>query len=79
MDSALSTDSVAAGYPPYNIEMLDENRYDISLAVAGFIRDELEINVEKGILSIRGKKAEQKEHKFLHQGIANRTFERKFN
>jgi len=79
LDSALRTDSVAPGYPPYNIEMLSENRYAITLAVAGFEQSELELTVEKGVLTVRGKKAKEDERKYLHQGIANRAFERKFN
>lgn len=79
LDSALRTDSVAPGYPPYNIEMLGENRYAITLAVAGFEQSELELTVEKGVLTVRGKKAKEDERKYLHQGIANRAFERKFN
>lgn len=79
LDSALRTDSVALGYPPYNIEMLGENRYAITLAVAGFEQSELELTVEKGVLTVRGKKAKGEERKYLHQGIANRAFERKFN
>ncbi len=79
LDSALRTDSVAPGYPPYNIEMLGENRYAITLAVAGFEQGELELMVEKGVLTVRGKKAKEEERKYLHQGIANRAFERKFN
>ncbi len=79
INSALASDTVAPGYPPYNIEMLDDNRYAITLAVAGFRKDELDINVEKGVLTVTGRKAANGEHKFLHQGIANRTFERKFN
>lgn len=79
LDSTLNTDSVGSGYPPYNIEVLEENRYAITLAVAGFSRSELDIQVEKGVLSVRGKKTGDVERKYLHQGIANRTFERKFN
>jgi len=79
LDNAFHADSVTTGYPPYNIEMLGENRYAITLAVAGFDRSEIEINVENGVLSVRGKKAEDGERKFLHQGIANRAFERKFS
>ena len=45
----------------------------------GFDRSELDINVEKGVLTVRGEKQHREERKFLHQGIANRTFERKFN
>lgn len=78
LDTALSGDSVAPGYPPYNIEMLDENRYSVTVAVAGFEKDELDINVEKGVLTIRGSKKTETDRKYLYQGIANRTFERKF-
>lgn len=79
LDSALRTDTVTSGYPPYNIEMLGENRYAITLAVAGFEQTELDIMVEKGVLTVRGKKAKEEERHYLHQGIANRAFERKFN
>lgn len=79
LDNAFSTDSGTTSYPPYNIEVLEENRYSITLAVAGFQRDELDISVEKGLLTIRGKKSDTGDHKYLHQGIAHRAFERKFN
>ncbi len=79
IDATLTGEPVTAGYPPYNIEMLDDNRYAITLAIAGFDRNELDINVEKGVLTVSGKKAKEDEHKYLHQGIANRSFERKFN
>lgn len=79
IDSALSSDTVSSGYPPYNIEVLEDNRYAITLAVAGFERDELDIKVENNVLSVRGEKAKNEERKYLHQGIAYRTFERKFN
>ncbi len=79
LDSALRTDAVTSGYPPYNIEMLGENRYAITLAVAGFSQSELDLSVEKGVLTVRGKKNQEEERHYLHQGIANRAFERKFN
>ncbi len=79
IDNALSAEPVAAGYPPYNIEVLDNDRYAITLAVAGFERHELDIKVEKGVLSVCGQKSTQSDRKFLHQGISDRTFERKFN
>lgn len=79
IDNALSADADASGYPPYNIEVLEESRYAITLAVAGFERNELDITVEKGVLSVRGQKAAQNDRKYLHQGISDRTFERKFN
>ncbi len=79
LDNAFRADSVTTGYPPYNIEMLGENRYAITLAVAGFDRSEIDISVEQGVLLVRGKKEDEQERKFLHQGIANRAFERKFS
>ncbi len=79
LDNALSSESVSPGYPPYNIEVVDDNRYAITLAVAGFDQSELDIQVEKGVLTVRGKKETEQERRFLHQGIANRAFERKFN
>lgn len=80
LDSALRGEPVGSTYPPYNIEVVEEDRYAITLAVAGFSRDELEIELEKGVLSIRGKKNPEKtRHNYLHHGIAFRSFERKFN
>ena len=79
LDSALRTDSVGGGYPPYNIEVTGEQRYAIDIAVAGFAEGDLDINVENGVLTVRGRKQDDSERRFLHQGIANRAFERKFN
>ncbi len=80
LDHSMRNENAGGGYPPYNIEVQEENHYRITLAVAGFNRDELDIHVEKGVLTIRGKKEpEQSDRQFLYQGIANRSFERKFN
>lgn len=79
IDNALRSDSVGPSYPPYNIEVQSENKYSITLAVAGFEQRELDIKVEKGVLTIHGEKTDIVEHRFLHQGIANRKFERNFN
>lgn len=79
LNSSLATDSVVPGFPPYNIEVLTENQYAITLAVAGFDESELDLKVEKSVLTIRGEKADKEERKYLHKGIANRTFERKFD
>ncbi len=70
----------SAGYPPYNIEVVDEDRYQITMAVAGFKDDELSIESKQNELTISGQKAEDEasERKYLHRGIANRNFERKF-
>lgn len=79
LDSALRSEQ-SAGYPPYNIEVVDDNKYAITLALAGFDESDIDIQTEKGVLTIKGKKeAAQGEQQFLHQGIANRSFERKFN
>lgn len=68
-----------SGYPPYNIELLGENSYRITMAVAGFSMDELEISSEGEKLLVKGNKAEsQTERKYLYQGIAERGFERTF-
>jgi len=79
LDAAFQTEKTSAGYPPYNIEVVEENSYAITIAVAGFKESELDIQVEHGVLSVRGKKEESENKEFLHQGIATRSFERKFN
>ncbi len=79
INKALAADSVAPGYPPYNIEALADNRYAITLAVAGFQLAELDISIEQGVLTVRGSRSNDEERRYLHQGIANRAFERKFN
>ncbi len=67
------------GYPPYNIELVDENKYRISMAVAGFAEAELDIEVEGESLKVIGQKQKQEAKRtYLHQGIAARNFERRF-
>jgi molecular chaperone IbpA len=66
------------GYPPFDIERRDENSYRISLAVAGFRPDELDVTSHNNLLVISGKKSEDRERTFLHRGIATRAFERRF-
>lgn len=68
----------ADNYPPYNIEQLAESRLRITLAVAGFTREDLDIRLEANQLTIRGKQPEQGERVFLHRGIAARQFQRSF-
>lgn len=71
--------SDAGGYPPYNIELTGERQYRISMAVAGFEQDELDIEVKENILKVSGnRKQESGERTFLHRGIANRGFERSY-
>lgn len=78
LDSAMRQDN-SVSYPPYNIEVVEENRYLISIAVAGFELHELDIEVEGGVLTVRADKKEQGDKQYLHKGIAFRGFERKFN
>ncbi len=67
------------GYPPYNIERLADNEYRITMAVAGFEKDEFKIEVKEQVLIVTGqKKPDGKERVFLHRGIAARSFERRF-
>jgi molecular chaperone IbpA len=69
----------APTYPPYNIERVSDNAFRISMAVAGFSRSDLVIEVKEGLLHIRGEKPESdRERQFLHRGIATRSFERQF-
>lgn len=71
--------SEAPGYPPYNIARTDENAYRIELAVAGFRPEELNIEVKENRLAISGRKAANDEVKtYLHRGLAERNFERRF-
>ena len=71
------------GYPPYNIELLpncgsEPQALRITLAVAGFSADELEVSIEDGDLTIRGKQREDQSKEYLHRGIAARQFKRTF-
>jgi len=71
------------GYPPYNIERVardgtNPERLRITLAVAGFTRDQLEVSVEENQLVIRGRQQDDKARQFLHRGIAARQFQRSF-
>lgn len=77
IDNASRNDQPA--FPPYNVELLSENEYRISMAVAGFSLAELDINSEQNSLTISGNKAEETSSPhYLYQGIAARNFERRF-
>lgn len=79
LDTVSRADSTNNGYPPYNIELLDKDQYQITMAVAGFAEPELNIQTEKNTLTIKGQKADEPESQnFLHRGIAARNFERRF-
>ena len=69
----------AGGYPPYNIERLDENDYRITLAVAGFSEENIDIVALENSLTVTGRRPDADEGRtFLYQGIAGRSFERRF-
>ena len=75
--------AASEGYPPYNIERIartgnEPETLRITLAVAGFTRDQLEITLEENQLVIRGRQVDDKEREFLHRGIAARQFQRAF-
>jgi len=77
VDAATRTESSA--YPPYNIEQTGENSYRVTVAVAGFSQDELDVTVKESALLISGRsKSEDDGSKFLHRGLARRAFERHF-
>jgi molecular chaperone IbpA len=78
-DAATRVDSASASYPPYNIEATGENAYRLTMAVAGFAPDELEITVKENALLVSGKsKKEEEPATYLYRGIARRAFERRF-
>ena len=81
LDKTLRQDQSNPSYPPYNIEAIDDNNYRITLAVAGFEENEIDIESENGRLTVCGKKQNEEKNikTYLHQGIAFRSFERKFN
>ncbi len=79
LDSATRMDSSANAYPPYNIEQVGEDNYRISMAVAGFGEQDLDVTAKENTLVVSGKMADESEDKtYLHRGIAGRAFERRF-
>ncbi|GAC31658.1 Hsp20 family protein [Paraglaciecola polaris] len=78
IDSA-SRNEKQSSYPPYNIELIAEDKYRITMAVAGFAEHEVSIEVQENTLKVTGNKTgSDEERKFLHKGISERNFERKF-
>jgi molecular chaperone IbpA len=79
-DAATLVDTTALSYPPYNIEKTGEDTYRLTMAVAGFSQEELEIVAQENALVVTGKaKGSEEEGKYLHRGIARRAFERRFH
>lgn len=80
LDNVLTNDVSTQSYPPYNIEKTGDDAYRITVAVAGFTDNELNIEAKDGQLVISGKKASETDEQtqYLHRGIATRAFERRF-
>ncbi len=77
LDAAAAGEST--GYPPYNIETVGQDAYRIEIAVAGFKPEELTLEVKENVLTVQGRKtANDDQRRFLHRGLAERNFERRF-
>ena len=82
LDAATRVDSASLGYPPYDIEKTGDGAYRLTMAVAGFSPDELDVTVQENVLLVTGKAQKEEENKnggYLHRGIARRAFERRFS
>jgi molecular chaperone IbpA len=66
-------------YPPCNVERLSDDRYQVSLVLAGFSPDEIAITAEQNVFTVEGRKPEKRQREFLYQGISERPFKRQFN
>lgn len=79
-DFFFASPAVTNTYPPYNIEQINEDEYQVTVAVAGFTREEITVQVDAGQLIIRGEHhtVDAEPRNFLHRGIANRQFSRSF-
>ena len=71
--------TVEEHYPPYNIERLGEDHYQISLALAGFSPDEIAVTAEQNVLTVEGRKADEAKLDYLYRGISAKGFRRQFN
>ena len=80
LDGATRVDSAAHAYPPYNIEKTGEDAYRLTMAVAGFARDEIDVTAQENSLTVTGKAEKEDDNGgYLHRGIARRAFERRFS
>ncbi len=76
---SISTERSQQSYPPYNIQRMDEDGYEITMAVAGFSEDDIDISLENDLLTISGQKSiDEKDKNYLYRGIAERDFKRQF-
>lgn len=78
MMEANTSKNTSGGYPPYNIEQKAENNYRITMAVAGFAEEQLDLTQKENMLIVKGERKSEEEKKYVYQGIAERDFERKF-
>jgi len=75
-DAVQRVNTTEANFPPYNIKKIDDENYEIQIALAGFSKSELDITVEDGNLIVKGEQAETSKTEYLHKGIAERNFTR---
>lgn len=78
LDAAARSDQNQGGFPPYDIALLEEDQYRITMAVAGFKQSDIDITAEDDTLTVKGKQDSENGKKYLYQSIARRGFERKF-
>jgi len=74
VEAILNDTKPVSNFPPHNIIKADENKYVVELAVAGFAKDEIDIQVQEGNLTIRGDKKDKDDSTYLHRGIGTRSF-----
>ena len=81
LDTAKRLDNTASNFPPYNIEKIEDDAYRITMALAGFSENELEVTIKENSLLVTGQKEKEAEQNvtYLHQGIANRSFQKSFD
>jgi molecular chaperone IbpA len=78
IDKFFSTTNTAPAYPPYNVVKVNDDKFVMEFAVAGFKKKDISITTEKNVLSIKAEKPETSEKEYLHRGIAARKFSRSF-
>ena len=81
LDNISTNDRSTSSYPPYNIELIKDDEYRITMAVAGFSDDDINVEVENNTLTVASNREEEKngaEINYLHRGIAERNFQRQF-
>ena len=74
----LNTAQKQPSYPPYNVVKKDDDHYLIEIAVAGFTKSDIDLTLDKGVLTIEGKKSEEDTKEYVHKGISARNFKRSF-